>query len=196
MFTIAKEMYAKIKIYKWKSNGALLPPPHIVKQMTIREYQNRYHYNILVETGTYSGEMVEAQKKRFKRIFSIELGVDLYKKATTRFKNDKNVTILLGDSGKELTKVLLKITEPAIFWLDGHYSSGTTAKGEKECPIVEELAAIFSSKKFNHILLIDDARCFSGEGDYPTIDQLTNYIKSKNANYRVEVKDDIVRYVI
>jgi hypothetical protein len=196
MFTIAKEVYTKIMIYKWKRNGAHVPPPHIVKQMTIREYQNRYHYNVLVETGTYLGEMVEAQKKRFNRIFSIELGVDLYKKAIARFKNDKNVTILLGDSGKVLNKVLLKIAEPAIFWLDGHYSAGITAKGKKECPILEELAAIFSGRKFNHILLIDDARCFIGKGDYPTIDQLTDYIKSKNENYRVEVKYDIVRYVI
>ena len=80
--------------------------------------------------------------------------------------------------------------------MDGHYSAGITAQGEKDCPIFEELAAIFDGKKFNHILLIDDARDFIDQGDYPSIDQLTKYIKSKNEDFQVEVKHDIIRYVI
>ena len=64
--------------------------------MTIQEYQDKYQYKILVETGTYLGDMVEAQKKRFRKIYSIELGIDLFDKATKRFKNDKNVTIVQG----------------------------------------------------------------------------------------------------
>jgi hypothetical protein len=142
------------------------------------------------------GDMVDAQKTRFKNIISIELGVDLFKNASKRFRNDKNVLIVQGDSGKVLSKILLDINEPAIFWLDGHYSAGVTAKGDKECPIFEELSSIFSSKKFNHILLIDDARCFIGKGDYPTIEKLTEYIRSKNEKYQVEIKHDIIRYVI
>jgi hypothetical protein len=186
----------KKKFDEWKKRGCPLPPPHIVKQMTISEYQQKYKYSILVETGTYLGAMVEAQKKRFKNIFSVELGVDLYNKAIKKFENDKNVIIMLGDSGKVLPQILLDITEPAIFWLDGHYSSGITARGEKDCPIFEELKAIFNSKKFSHILLIDDARCYNGEGDYPTIRELTEYIRRKNEKYRVEVKHDIIRYTI
>ena len=181
---------------EWEKNGCPVPPPPLVKQRIIGEYQDKYKYNVFVETGTFLGNMVEAQKKRFKRIFSIELGVDLYNKAVKRFKHNKNITIIQGDSGKVLPTVLLEITEPAIFWLDSHYSEGITARGEKDCPIFEELKAIFNSRKLNHILLIDDARCFIGKGDYPTIDQLTEYIQSKNENYRVEVKNDIIRYVI
>lgn len=187
----------KIKQFnEWNKNGCPVPPPHIAKQMTIRDYQEKYQYSVLVETGTFMGDMVEAQKKRFKKIFSIELDVDLYNIATKRFKKYKNVTIIQGDSGKVLTKLLEDINEPAIFWLDGHYSAGATAKGEKECPIFEEVDAILQSKKFNHILLIDDARCFIGEGDYPSIDQLTAYVTGKNENYQVEVKHDIIRYII
>jgi hypothetical protein len=178
----------------WRVNGCPAPPPHLVKQMAIQEYQERFKYSILVETGTYLGDMVESQKRRFKKIISIELGIDLYNKALIRFKEDKNVTIIQGDSGKVLSNVLPGIDEPAIFWLDGHYSAGITAKGDKECPIFEELHAIFSSKNFNHILLIDDARCFNGEGDYPTIEKLTEYVRSKNQMYQVEIKHDIIRY--
>jgi molybdopterin converting factor small subunit len=191
-----KKRREKTQISEWNKNGCTGAPPHIVKQMTIAEYRDKYGYEVLVETGTYMGDMVEAQKKRFKKIFSIELGVDLFNNATRRFKNDKNVAIVQGDSGKILPKILLEISEPAVFWLDGHYSEGITAKGEKECPIFEELDAIFNNKKFNHILLIDDARCFIGEGDYPTIPQLTEYIKNKDNKYKVEVKNDIIRFAV
>ena len=196
LLKILRKLRNKIRFHKWKQNGCPAPPPHIVKQMTIKEYKDKYNYEVLVETGTFLGDMVEAQKKRFRQIYSIELGVDLFNKAVKRFKKDKNITIIQGDSGKVLPKILLEINEPAIFWLDGHYSASITAKGEKECPIFEEIDAILNNPKFNHVLLIDDARCFIGKGDYPTIDQLTAYIKGKNEKYQVEVKHDIIRYTI
>lgn len=191
-----RNQHQKKLFNEWKNNGCPVPPPHFVKRMTIKEYQEKYKCQILVETGTFMGDMVEAQKRRFKKVFSIELGVDLYKKAVERFKNDENVIIVQGDSGKVLPEVLQNINEPAILWLDGHYSAGITAKGDKDCPIFEEIDAIFGSEKLNHILLIDDARCFNGEGDYPTIERLTEYIRSKNDNYQIEVKHDIIRCVI
>lgn len=186
----------KKRFKEWEKNGCPVPSPHRVKQLAIADYQQKYGYTTLVETGTYLGDMVEAQKKMFKKIISIELGTDLFKKAQKRFMNNKNVTIVEGNSGKVLPKILEDLSEPAIFWLDGHYSEGITARGDKDCPIFEELDAIFSNSKFDHILLIDDARCFIGEGDYPAIEKLTEYIRSKNKKYRVEVKNDIIRYLI
>jgi hypothetical protein len=180
----------------WQKNGKPNPPPHLVKELTVAEYQQKYGYTTLVETGTYLGDMVEAQKKHFKKIISIELGIELSKRAQRRFRNSKNVLIKQGDSGEVLKDVMKELQEPAIFWLDGHYSSGITAKGEKECPVFEELEAIFNNKKLDHILLIDDARCFVGENDYPTIENLTEYVQKKHAAYKVEVKDDIIRYAI
>ena len=186
----------KKQFNKWSKRGFPIPPPHIVKQTTIAEYQEESGYNILIETGTYLGDMVEAQKPRFKKIVSIELAVELFKKAQKRFDNYKNVLIVQGDSGKELGEVLKNIHEPAIFWLDGHYSEGFTAKGFKECPIFEELDSIFNAGSFNHILLIDDAKDFTGNGDYPRIAEITDYVMSKNSKYRVEIKHNIIRYVI
>ena len=190
-----KQFHQK-ELEEWENNGFPVPPPHIVKQIIIKEYQSKYLYKTLVETGTYLGDMIQAQKSNFKKIYSIELGIDLFNNAKQRFKKDRNVIIIQGDSGKVLPDVLLKINEPAIFWLDGHYSAGITAKGDKDCPIFEELDAIFSYNNFKHILLIDDARMFVGEGDYPTIQELTNYIRSKNEKYRVYVEHDIIRCVI
>jgi hypothetical protein len=183
-------------ILNWIKDGSPVPPPHIVKQKTITEYQKIYGYSTFIETGTFMGDMVEAQKNLFKKIYSIEIGAKLFKKAVRRFKRNKNVKIILGDSGKVLPEIISNINEPAIFWLDGHYSSGPTAKGDKNCPIFDELDAIFNGKISNHILLIDDARCFVGNADYPTIEKLNEYVKNKNAKYRIEVKDDIIRFVI
>jgi hypothetical protein len=193
---LIKRRSQSIIISNWKKNNYPSPPPHIIKQLTIVEYQKKFGIQTLIETGTYLGDMVEAQKARFKKIVSIELGVDLYEKATQRFKNDKNVLIVQGDSGKVLSTVMKDINAPAIFWLDGHYSAGLTAKGDKDCPIFEELDSIFLDKKLNHILLIDDARLFVGKGDYPTTKKLTEYVKRINPEYQEEIKYDIIRYSI
>jgi hypothetical protein len=191
-----KKRFDKAQLKEWYEKGCPVPPPHIVKQMTILEYKNKSQYEVLVETGTYKGDMVEAQKRNFREIFSIELGMDLFRNAKKRFEGDKSVSIVQGDSGKMLHEIVLRLNEPAIFWLDGHYSGGITAKGEKECHIYEELDAIFDSRQFNHVLLIDDARLFTGEGDYPTINNVTEFIKNKNEKYQVEIKHDIIRCVV
>jgi hypothetical protein len=196
VLNLLKKRMNERQFNKWRKNGCPGPSPHLNKQKTIKEYQSKYSYEVFIETGTYMGDMVEAQKKNFREIYSIELGIDLFNKAKRRFRKDNNVTILQGDSGKVLPEVLLRINEPAIFWLDGHYSDGKTARGDKDCPIYEELNAIFNKNNFDHILLIDDARCFTGNGDYPTLEELTEYIKSKNKKYQVEVKHDIIRYVV
>jgi len=180
----------------WRKNGYSVPVPSLVKQGVIIDYQKKYNCSTFIETGTYLGDTVEAMKTKFKKVISIELGMDLYINAKERFLNDKNVEIFQGDSGKVLPQIVLGLKDPAIFWLDGHYSAGITAKGDKICPILEELDAIFDNSNLNHVLLIDDARDFVGEGDYPTIERLTDYIKSKNERYKVQVKHDIIRYTI
>lgn len=196
IFDLLKKQSQKKQIKYWKETGSPLPPPNKVKQAIISKYQKKYQSQLLIETGTFLGDMVEAQKYKFKKIISIELGLELFRAAQKKFIKDKNVLIVQGDSGKVLSDILKNVNEPAIFWLDGHYSAGETAKGDKDCPIFEELEAIFDSKAFNHIILIDDARCFNGQGDYPTIENLTAFIQSKNQNYRAEVENDIIRYTI
>jgi hypothetical protein len=182
----------KEQLAEWERNGRPFPPPHIVKQMAIEEYKNKFHTEILVETGTYLGDMVEAQRDHFKKIYSVELSQKLFHKAQKRFKDHLHVKILHGDSGTVLNNLMTEIDKPALFWLDGHYSGGITAKGEKECPVPEELNTILKSS-LSHIILIDDARLFNGTQDYPTIEQIEEIIRSNNGQYLVEIKDDIIR---
>jgi|SRR5688572_13245078 len=182
------------QILEWERNGKRSPTPHIVKQNAIKQYQNKYGLEIFVETGTYLGEMVEAQKNNFKRIFSIELSKKLSGKAVRKFRGFPQIKIIYGDSSIELNSIVPHLEQPALFWLDGHYSEGITAMGEKECPVVEELMIILKSN-FPHVILIDDARMFNGTHDYPTIHQINSIISNAGILYNIEVKDDIIRLI-
>jgi hypothetical protein len=194
---IYHEKKEQLEYEKWNKEGNPIPPPHVVKKTVIREYQRKSEYNILIETGTYYGDMVLAQLDYFESIYSIELSKKLYDKATKRFKKYNKVHLYHGDSSVVLGHIMKKITKPAIFWLDGHYSGGETAKGEKECPIIEELEHILHKKTLPHIILIDDARCFSEKRrDYPTIEKLQQYFINKSINHSFEVKDDIIRIIL
>jgi hypothetical protein len=176
----------------WEKNGRPVPPPHIVKQRTIEEFTKKFHTAILVETGTFLGEMVEAQRGNFQKIYSIELSEKLFLKAKKRFRDHPHIKILYGDSGIVLSKVMPEIEKPALFWLDGHYSEGITAKGTKNCPVPEELEIILKSP-LPHVILIDDARLFNGTNDYPTVGQIEEIVRSNNRRYFIETKNDIIQ---
>jgi len=186
---IAKE------IGKWIKKGKPNPPPHPIKQQTLLEFSAKYGLTLLIETGTFYGEMVEAMKHSFDHIISIELSEDLYKKACEKFKHDRNIEVLWGDSGKVLATLIKKIDRAALFWLDGHYSAGETAKGEKDTPIFEELNAILSKPNIGNVIIIDDARCFGTDPSYPSLNQIEAFVFSKNPNLTVSVKDDSIRII-
>lgn len=177
----------------WEKQGRPSPPPHIIKEELIREYATTFNTNILIETGTYLGDMVHAMKKSFSRIVSFELDQKLAAQAQQRFAKDKHVEIVQGDSGKLLGDYLAPINEPCLFWLDGHYSGGITAKGSLETPIKNELQFIFSHPVAGHVILMDDARCFTGENDYPAIAELQQFVKVQKPDLQFSVDTDVIR---
>ena len=193
-FKKEKELSNEEQLARWEKEGRPAPPPHIVKQTAIAEYRKKYNVDILVETGTFLGDMVEAQKSSFKKVYSVELSEKLFKKAQKRFKNDQQVYLFQGDSSTVLNKIIPELKEPALFWLDGHYSGGITALGHKECPVPEELEAIFKSPH-QHLILIDDARLFNGTRSYPTLEEIKALMKSAGKDYSIEVIDDIIRLI-
>ncbi|MGK6350879.1 hypothetical protein [Parapedobacter sp. DT-150] len=176
-------------------NETDLPALHIIKQNNIHKYRKAYGFKVFIETGTYLGDMVEAQRNHFEKIYSIELGEDLHQRAVKRFAAFPHVKILQGDSGVVLKDLLMEINEPALCWLDGHYSAGITAKGEKNTPILAELEVLLTAAP-DHGILIDDARLFTGEGDYPSIDELSSFVMHKDSKRRVTVADDIIKIFI
>jgi hypothetical protein len=177
----------------WESQGKPAPPPHVIKENTIKEYARNFNTRTLIETGTYKGDMVQAMKKHFDRVVSFELDPLLHEEARKRFAADQNVSIVLGDSGQILGEHLASITEPCLFWLDGHYSGGITAKADLNTPIKNELHQILNHNVSGHVILVDDARCFNGEDDYPILQQLKDFILNIKPEWEFSVHDDIIR---
>jgi hypothetical protein len=182
------------KVDQWENASALLPPPHVIKVRTVAAFQKQTSYKVLVETGTFMGDMILSQLDNFDKIYSIELSERFWKNAKVLFKEEHKVNLLQGDSGKKMHELIKKIDEPAVFWLDGHYSGADTAKGEKSSPIYEELRAIFSSN-LAHCLLIDDARLFDGTDDYPKLEELKSFILKNRVNAKINIDADTISVV-
>lgn len=186
-------------VSQWYDEGRLVPAPPIVKHHILRQYAQRFDLHTLVETGTLHGDTIAALQNDFHTLYSIELSDILYKDVCERFKDTPHIMLVFGDSSKCLPDVMAKLTEPALFWLDGHFSHGdpdaelhNIAKGEKEFPLAEELHIVLSHHIPGHIILADDAR-YLGISDCPTFIEIQNIVEQHKPGWRVECVDDIVR---
>lgn len=179
--------------WRWLMSGKPNPLPLSEKARIIRRYARQFGITTIVETGTYLGDMIEAVRHAFTKVYSIEIDETLYRNAAERFKDDPRISILLGDSAHVLPTAIALLGGPALFWLDGHYSSGVTGKGNKETPIVEELLAIAANPIPGNVILIDDARLFDGTHDYPTLAELKERVGRLWPTYTFEVAGDIIR---
>ena len=181
-------------VVKWIIKGRPVSPvPNAYKQKIVKKFAKKFNMETFVETGTHRGAMVWAVRNKFDKIYSIELDQSLFEKASQKFSKYKHVEIIHGDSGKEIIKVLNKINDPCLFWLDGHFSEGITARGEKDTPIEEELSHIYSHNLKNHVILIDDARLFDGQNDYPAINKVKDACAKNLVNSQFEVENDLIR---
>lgn len=172
------------------------------RREVLRQLGREYGLNIFIETGTNQGLTPLALKDSFEQLFTIELDDQLFVRATQMFTNTANVTCLHGDSTFELPKVLAEIDEPALVWLDGHYSGPGTAHGAESSPIREELEILFNDGR-PHVILVDDARIFEGgpEHDlyphyatYPSLKWVEEY--AGEFGYSYDLRDDIIRLVV
>lgn len=197
LYDVITDRRHKKELLKWVENNRPCPPPHLIKQSVVKEYARRFSSQMLVETGTYLGFMIRATRDTFSRIYSIELDEVLYRRAAKKFSKYKDITMLQGDSGEVLKKLLGSLSGPCLFWLDAHHSSGATfktGKGKKLTPIVSELEHILRHKDADgFVILIDDAREFTGENDYPTLPVLEALVKSMKPEFVMSVQDDIIR---
>jgi hypothetical protein len=190
---VADYIRYKLTVRNWNKKGNPIPVPDIIKQKTVKEYAKIFSVETCVETGTYLGDMVDAVRETFSKIYSIELDKNLYEQAKKKFSRHHNISIFHGDSSKVLPVILADISEPCLFWLDGHYSGGITAKGDFNTPIMKELNCILEHFIEEHVILIDDAREFNGYNDYPTLEELKKRIFNKYPDWEFYIKDDIIR---
>jgi hypothetical protein len=171
----------------WRLRGSPRPKvPHIIKQRTLAEFAERFQLEVMVETGTNLGNMINVQKDRFRQIYSIELDKWLAARAQRKFAAFPHVHLYQGDSGEVLPAIIPQIKEPALFWIDAHW-------GAIDAPVKKELECIYRHPVRDHVLLIDDARYFDGHGDYYSIEELREHAVREYPGSVVEVKDDMIR---
>lgn len=148
---------------------------------------------IFIETGTYLGDTTIKASRHFKRVYTIELSEKLYSDAKKRFKKFQNIDLIQGDSCKVLASIMRKLKDPALFFLDAHFSMGPTAKGSENTPILAELEEIKKSGLKNSIIIVDDIRMFyksitsveeSFFEGYPTLEQIIEKILEINVQYQ------------
>ena len=184
---------ARKKVLLWKLKGRPVPAPHAVKQAIVKEYEAKYRLPVFIETGTYMGEMIDAVLNLFPKIISIEFDLKLAQRAKNKYSSMRHVTILQGDSGTLMPELLSGIKEPCLFWLDAHYSGGVTGQADSETPIVKEIKAILEHPCSDHVILIDDAREFTGNNNYPTLEELRQLLKDSRNDWRMKVDADVIR---
>ena len=127
--------------------------------------ENGNDYKIFIESGTYLGETIIELQPYFNILHTVELS-EKYFDMFNNIKNDNNLDNIFnykGETSDILPDIFKSIDKKnkCIFWLDGHFSSGDTAKGKKDCPLIEECQIIdqlYSSDEM--IILIDDIRLF------------------------------------
>jgi hypothetical protein len=161
------------------------------KRQHLIEWVKRSGVRVFIETGTYRGETTLALRQVVRRCVTIELDPVLHAGASEIFAGMSDVELLLGDSGALIRDVLAGLDEPALFWLDAHYSGTGTARGIEDSPILGELDSILSHRIRDHIVIVDDAREFIGENGYPTIRHLARFVESRG--YYIRVRDDLIR---
>ena len=176
----------------WRLTRRGHTPPPLYKQRLVKKFGRTLGLDTLVETGTFLGDMLAACRGRFRRLYSIELNMQLYMQARRRFADAQDIVVLPGDSAAVLPVILRNLDGPALFWLDAHAMEGLHEPGRAITPIVDELNQLFSFGIDGGAILIDDARLFGG-GAYPTLGETEALVRAALPHYSFRVTDDVIR---
>ena len=162
--------------------GLTGPAPDFFKRRYL--INKRFSNNVAwIETGTFTGKTTAYLSKYSDYAVTIEPEINLYNKAKSRIKSRK-ILFLNGTSESKLQeaidKVISKRFKTINFWLDGHFSSGTTYKGEQVCPLLTELNIIQKNIESKNLIdvesniYIDDLRLFCDASE-PKIREAEGY---------------------
>lgn len=198
--------------------------PAFIKYALIGQVMNFFSPKIFVETGTLWGDTCLFFRNHFKKLYTIDIDKFCYENAKNISRNFPNIEPILGDSGIKITEVLEKIDEPALFFLDGHFTPIDNPRGKNpkasnygnlrseqfgNTPIISEIKKIGNHIIKNHVILIDDVGHFEQNEafGYPSMTQLIEYCKQALPNHEIMVrygmfiifpknsKDDFLKYI-
>lgn len=177
---------------RWVRDGCPSPAPNVVKMAIVRAFVRKFRTRVFIETGTFLGSMLEYIAAEEVECHSVEIDKTLFERAKRMLGRHKNVELHLGDSAVVLPRLLARLDRPATFWLDGHYSGGFTSRSDVDTPVSAELEHILAHPIRRHVILIDDARDFTGDDGYPRLSTLLAHFET-HPYYRAEISADIIR---
>ena len=151
---------------------------HAQKISALLLFVTQFQLTACVETGTFEAVTTLALSDHCEKVASIELSEVYHKKAKEKLAAKihpvGNVELYQGDSGRMMStlsfKEFIPDQTPALFFLDGHYSAGSTARGDDDSPVFNELSAIFRRKNERDVIIVDDVRCFHGSRHAESLD--------------------------
>ena len=154
--------------------------------------------SVFVETGTFRGGTSRWAASHFERVHTVERAEALYRDNAKHFDAVPNLVAHLGDSRTVLPRVLAEIgSQPALFWLDGHWSGGVTAGAGDECPLLDEMALL--ADRGDDLILIDDARFFLSAPPaphdpacWPTLIDIVHALPDQGGRCFMQIIDDVI----
>jgi len=132
----------------------------LVEVFTITQKAGRVSPKVFVETGTYQGQTSLTMARVFDKVYTIEIAKHYYEANRDKFAYTPNISAHLGDTKEVLPKLCQEIQEPIFFFLDAHWSSGDTGRGDVDVPLFAELKSIHDRHNPNDVIVIDDYRLF------------------------------------
>ena len=157
--------------------------------------------SVYFETGLYDPRLGvsirQANDCSFDKIYSIEIRKDWVRLGKEVFQEEISsgrIHLILDDSvnlGKYLKEDIFK-EKKTMFFLDAHVDNNNIHNYQKRCPLFEELEAIKSVDRKDHVILVDDLRYLRepypwGEDSYGNIhflDHIQRKILEINGNYK------------
>jgi len=113
------------------------------------------------ESGTYYATTTLQMQPYFKKIFTIEVSLNIFENTHKHLSQYNNITHINGATEDIIKDIIINNPkEEFIFFLDGHYSSGDTGSSNIEVPLLEELTQINTYYKKKGIIIIDDYNLF------------------------------------
>lgn len=123
------------------------------------------NHTTFIETGSYRGDGIQlALDAGFTNIISIDIDPENIDFCMSRFdlyrgidSPKANILLVCGDSAEELGKVVARLQEPAMFWLDAHaqHFEGEVL-GKNPFPLEKELRQIRQWGVQKNTILVDD----------------------------------------
>ena len=175
----------------WRSQAFAPPSPSHVKRECLR--RNGLSNGTWVETGTYLGITTEFLGQNFPRVISIEPDPELFRRASARLSKYANIEVLNTTSEIGFSGALGRLQGDVNFWLDGHFSGGSTFEGNQVTPILNELGEIVTHlPQFDAVVvMIDDVRLFTDEGGpdsdgYPDKSVLIEWAETNRLSWSFE----------